>query len=66
MLAEHSRQSGARGWERRRWPESNPRTQPGRTVTGLAARAGMTGDDIERIEEGSTELTVPLFRRLAA
>ena len=32
----------------------------------LAARAGMTCHDIERIEEGGTEPTVPLLRRLAA
>ncbi len=42
------------------------RTELGLTVTELAARAGMTDDDIERIEEGGTEPTVPLLRRLAA
>jgi transcriptional regulator with XRE-family HTH domain len=42
------------------------RTELGLTVTELAARAAMTDDDIERIEEGGTEPTVPLLRRLAA
>jgi transcriptional regulator with XRE-family HTH domain len=38
----------------------------GLTVSELAERAGMTDDDIERIEEGGTEPTIPLLRRLAA
>jgi transcriptional regulator with XRE-family HTH domain len=42
------------------------RTALGLTVTELAQRAGMTGDDIECIEEGGTEPTVALLRRLAA
>ncbi len=29
-------------------------------------RAALTDDDIERIEEGGTEPTIPLLRRLAA
>jgi transcriptional regulator with XRE-family HTH domain len=41
------------------------RTVLGLSVAGLAARAGMTDDDIECIEEGGTEPTVPLLRRLA-
>jgi transcriptional regulator with XRE-family HTH domain len=36
------------------------------TVAELAARAGMSEDDIECIEEGGTEPTVALLRRLAA
>ena len=35
-------------------------------VTEVARRAGMTVDDIECIEEGGTEPTVALLRRLAA
>jgi transcriptional regulator with XRE-family HTH domain len=42
------------------------RTELGLTVAELAARVEMTDDDIERIEEGGTEPTVPLLRRLAA
>jgi transcriptional regulator with XRE-family HTH domain len=42
------------------------RTELGRTVAELATRARMTDDDIERIQEGGTEPTVPLLRRLAA
>lgn len=42
------------------------RTELGLTVAELAARVEMTQDDIERIEEGGTEPTVPLLRRLAA
>ena len=38
----------------------------GLTVAELALRAGMTDDEIECIEEGGTELTVALLRRLAA
>ena len=41
------------------------RTALGLTVAELATRAAMT-DDIERIEEGGTEPTIPLLRRLAA
>lgn len=37
----------------------------GLSVAHLAARAGMSEDDIECIEEGGTEPTVPLLRRLA-
>jgi transcriptional regulator with XRE-family HTH domain len=36
------------------------------TVAALAMRAGMTADEIECIEEGGTEPTVALLRRLAA
>jgi transcriptional regulator with XRE-family HTH domain len=42
------------------------RTELGLIVAELAARAGMTDYDIERIEEGGTEPTVHLLRRLAA
>lgn len=42
------------------------RTELGLTVAGLATRAAMTEDDVERIEEGGTEPTVPPLRRLAA
>jgi transcriptional regulator with XRE-family HTH domain len=42
------------------------RTELGLSIAELAARATMTEDDIERIEEGGTEPTVPLLRRLAA
>jgi transcriptional regulator with XRE-family HTH domain len=42
------------------------RTELGLTVAEIAARTDMTDDDIERIEEGGTEPTVPLLRRLAA
>jgi transcriptional regulator with XRE-family HTH domain len=42
------------------------RTELGLTVAELAARAAMSDDDIERIEEGGTEPTVPLLRQLAA
>ncbi len=38
----------------------------GLTITELAQRAGMTDDEIECIEEGGTEPTIPLLRRLAA
>ena len=44
----------------------NVRTALGLTVAELAARAGMREDDIECIEEGGTEPTVALLRRLAA
>jgi transcriptional regulator with XRE-family HTH domain len=36
------------------------------SVADLAQRAEMTADEIERIEEGGTEPTVTLLRRLAA
>jgi transcriptional regulator with XRE-family HTH domain len=36
------------------------------TVAELALRASMTSDEIECIEEGGTEPTIPLLRRLAA
>jgi transcriptional regulator with XRE-family HTH domain len=42
------------------------RAELGLTVAELATRAAMTDDDIERIEEGGTDPTVPLLRRLAA
>lgn len=35
------------------------RTELGLTVAKLATRAGMTDDDIQRIEEGGTKPTVP-------
>ena len=36
------------------------------SVAELAVRAGMTTDEIECIEEGGTEPTIALLRRLAA
>ena len=42
------------------------RTTLSMTVAELAMRAGMTVDDVECIEEGGTEPTVALLRRLAA
>jgi transcriptional regulator with XRE-family HTH domain len=42
------------------------RAELGLSVAELAAQAAMTEDDIERIEEGGIEPTVPLLRRLAA
>jgi len=36
------------------------------SVTDLAERAGMSADEIECIEEGGTEPTIALLRRLAA
>jgi transcriptional regulator with XRE-family HTH domain len=42
------------------------RTALGLTVAELALRAALTDDDIERIEEGGTEPTIPVLRRLAA
>jgi hypothetical protein len=42
------------------------RTALGLSVADLAGRAGMTTDEIECIEEGGTEPTVALLRRLAA
>jgi len=42
------------------------RTALGLSVAELAMRAAMTDDDIECIEEGGTEPTIPLLRRLAA
>jgi transcriptional regulator with XRE-family HTH domain len=38
----------------------------GLSVADLAGRADMTADEIERIEEGGTEPTIALLRRLAA
>ena len=38
----------------------------GLSVTELAGRAGMSIDEIECIEEGGTEPTIALLRRLAA
>src|ERR1035441_4927104 len=42
------------------------RTALGLSVADLAERAGMTIDEIECIEEGGTQPTVALLRRLAA
>jgi len=36
------------------------------SVADLAERAGMTADEVECIEEGGTEPTIALLRRLAA
>ena len=36
------------------------------SISELALRAGMTADELECIEEGGTEPTIPLLRRLAA
>jgi len=36
------------------------------TIADLAERAGMSADEVECIEEGGTEPTVALLRRLAA
>jgi len=38
----------------------------GLSVAELARRTGMTADEIEYIEEGGTEPTIALLRRLAA
>ena len=38
----------------------------GLTVAELARQAGMTADEIECIEEGGTDPTIALLRRLAA
>jgi transcriptional regulator with XRE-family HTH domain len=42
------------------------RTAMGISVAEVAMRAGMTADEIECIEEGGTEPTITLLRRLAA
>lgn len=42
------------------------RTGLGWTIEQLAARADLSEDDVECIEEGGTAPTVPLLRRLAA
>ncbi|MGH3404200.1 MAG: helix-turn-helix domain-containing protein [Streptosporangiaceae bacterium] len=42
------------------------RTALGLSVAEMATRASLTEDDIECIEEGGTEPTIPLLRRLAA
>jgi transcriptional regulator with XRE-family HTH domain len=42
------------------------RTALGLSIAELAQRAGMTSDEIECIEEGGTEPTIALLRRLAA
>jgi transcriptional regulator with XRE-family HTH domain len=42
------------------------RVDLGLSASDLAARAGMTADEIECIEEGGTEPTIPLLRHLAA
>lgn len=41
------------------------RTALGLSVAEIAFRAGMSTDDIERIEEGGTEPTIALLRHLA-
>lgn len=38
----------------------------GLSAADLAGRAAMTVDEVECIEEGGTEPTIPLLRRLAA
>jgi len=42
------------------------RSTLGLTAAEVALRAGMTADEIECIEEGGTEPTIALLRRLAA
>jgi transcriptional regulator with XRE-family HTH domain len=42
------------------------RTALGLTAAEVALRAGMTADQIECIEEGGTQPTITLLRRLAA
>lgn len=42
------------------------RVELGLSVAELAERLGLTADEIECIEEGGTEPTLPLLRRLAA
>jgi transcriptional regulator with XRE-family HTH domain len=42
------------------------RNELGLNITELAQRAEMTDDEIECIEEGGTEPTIALLRRLAA
>jgi transcriptional regulator with XRE-family HTH domain len=42
------------------------RRASGLSVDDLAGRAGMTADEIQYIEEGGTEPTIALLRRLAA
>src|SRR5258708_308013 len=42
------------------------RATPRLSLAELALRVGMTTDEIECIEEGGTEATIPLLRRLAA
>ena len=42
------------------------RRASGLSVDDLAGRAGMTADEIECIEEGGTEATIALLRRLDA
>jgi len=44
----------------------NRRVVLGLSITDLAHRAGMTADEIERIEDGGTQLDIALLRRLAA
>jgi hypothetical protein len=51
---------------RRRPARADIRTALGLSVAELALRAALTDDDIEHIEEGGTEPTIPLLRRLAA
>ena len=45
---------------------SDQRRALGLSVADLAGRADMTADEIECIEEGGTEPTIALLRRLAA
>ncbi|HEV2253788.1 MAG TPA: helix-turn-helix transcriptional regulator [Streptosporangiaceae bacterium] len=47
-------------------PLAGRRRALGLSVADLAGRADMTADEIERIEEGGTEPTIALLRRLAA
>jgi transcriptional regulator with XRE-family HTH domain len=42
------------------------RSALGLTIAELAGRAGLTTDEIECIEEGGTEPTIPLLRHLTA
>ena len=44
---------------------SDIHTTLGLSVAEMAMRASLTEDDIECIEEGGTEPTIPLLRRLA-
>jgi len=49
--------------QRRTWVSAS---HLGLSVADLARRAGMSADEIECIEEGGTEPTIALLRRLAA
>ena len=46
--------------------KADQRCALGLTIAELAGRAGLTTDEIECIEEGGTEPTIALLRRLAA